>query len=162
MSLVPRAAASRPFASVNSPPTQPLDLRRDRRPPPPGDERASCPRARPARSAGPAPNAARSTAARSPAAGSSRPVVDDLRDEPAHVGVHAARALEEDAALRRDRRVVAEQVLEHRAARARRDATPCETCASCSGSPSRTTLRAHVPIASASASETWPASSMNR
>ena len=37
---------------------------------------------------------------------------------------------------------------------------PCETCASCSGSPSRMTLRAAVPMASASASETWPASSI--
>ena len=38
---------------------------------------------------------------------------------------------------------------------------PCETWPSCCGSPSRTTLRAHVPSASASASETCPASSTN-
>src|SRR5712691_938830 len=36
---------------------------------------------------------------------------------------------------------------------------PCVTCASCNGSPSKTSVRADVPIASASASDTWPASS---
>ena len=41
-------------------------------------------------------------------------LVDDLRDEAAHVGVHAARQVEEQPALGRDRRLVAEQVLEHR------------------------------------------------
>ena len=46
-------------------------------------------------------------------------VVDDLGDEAANIGMHAARALEEQAHVRRDRRVVAEQVLEHRAPRAR-------------------------------------------
>ncbi len=39
---------------------------------------------------------------------------------------------------------------------------PCETWASWSGSPSSTTLRAAVPIASASASDTCPASSITR
>jgi len=39
---------------------------------------------------------------------------------------------------------------------------PCSTCASCCGSPTRTRFRAHVPIATASASDTCPASSTNR
>ena len=55
--------------------------------------------------------------------------------------------------------VVAEQVLEHRQP-VPCGCVPCETCASCSGSPSSTTLRAAVPIASASASDTCPASSI--
>ena len=40
--------------------------------------------------------------------------------------------------------------------------TPCVTCASCTGSPSSTIVFAHVPSASASASEVWPASSTKR
>ena len=86
-------------------------------------------------------------------------VVDDLGDESADVGMHPPRALEEDAHVRRNRRVLAEQVLEHRAP-VPSGCVPCETCASCSGSPSSTTLRAAVPIASASASDTCPASSI--
>ena len=46
--------------------------------------------------------------------------VDEVGDEPADVGVHAPALLEEDAAVLGDRRVAAEQVLEHGAARAAR------------------------------------------
>ena len=46
--------------------------------------------------------------------------IHHLGDEPAHLRVHAARALEEDALVRRDGRVTAEQVLQHRGLRARR------------------------------------------
>ncbi len=43
-------------------------------------------------------------------------LVHDLGDEPAHVRMHAPRALEEHAHVRRDGRVLAEQVLEDRRA----------------------------------------------
>ena len=68
---------------------------------------------------------------------------------------------EEEAAVGRDGVLVAEQVLEHRRCRRPSGWIPCETWPSCCGSPSRTMLRAQVPSASASASETWPASSTN-
>ena len=57
-----------------------------------------------------APGAATSREAVQPA------VVDDLRDEPADVRVHAPRAVEEDPLVRRHRRMLAEQVLQHRGA----------------------------------------------
>ena len=87
------------------------------------------------------------------------PLVDDLRDEPADAGMHAPRAVEEDPPVGRHGRMLAEQVLEHGGARAL-GWVPCETWASCCGSPSRITLRAAVPIARASASATCPASSI--
>jgi len=75
--------------------------------------------------------------------------------------MHAEALLKEDAAVFRNRRRVSKQVLEHGRAgpgrmHALRDLRELE------GSPSRITLRAAVPIASASASETWPASSITR
>src|SRR5439155_14756407 len=48
------------------------------------------------------------------------PVVDDLRDEPAHLGVHSPRALEKESPVGRHGRIVAEQMLEHRATRSTR------------------------------------------
>ena len=74
--------------------------------------------------------------------------------------MHAPGAREEEAAVGRDGVLVAEQVLEHRDGRAS-GWMPCETWASCCGSPSSTRLRAQVPTASASASDIWPASSTN-
>ena len=47
-------------------------------------------------------------------------LVDRLRDEPADVRVHPAGLVDEQAALGRDRRVLAEQVLQHRHAGPRR------------------------------------------
>ena len=52
------------------------------------------------------------------------PLVDLLRDEPAHVGVHAPGLGQEDPAVRRHRHVVAEHVLEHARARRPRGARP--------------------------------------
>src|SRR5439155_11342151 len=48
------------------------------------------------------------------------PVVDDLRDEPADLGVHPPSALEKEPVVGRYGRIVAEKMLEHRAARSTR------------------------------------------
>ena len=88
-------------------------------------------------------------------------LVELLRDVAAHVRVQAEGALEEEAAVGRDRRLPVEQVLEHRrpgAVRVRALEHLPELL--------RIADEDDVPRAGrhreASASETWPASSTNR
>ena len=87
-----------------------LDLGRDRRRPPPPTT-SGCPRARPAASARPSRPR---TPARAPR-GLEPALVERRRDVAADVRVHAPRVVEEEAAVLRNGRVLAEQVLEHRA-----------------------------------------------
>ena len=87
-------------------------------------------------------------------------VVDDLRDEPADVGMHPARAARGRVPCRGGIVRFSPSRCSSTERPVPSGCVPCETCASCSGSPSSTTLRAAVPIASASASDTCPASSM--
>ena len=93
--------------------------------------------------------------------GAQAPVVDAVGDELADIGVHAACLVEEDAVRRRIVSAIAQQVLQHRergalGVGALRDLRELLRVAR------RTTLRAEVASASASASDTWPASSMKR
>ena len=79
----------------------------------------------------------------------------------ADVGVEATRALEEDARGRPGCRIVAEQVLEHRRL-APVGMRPLEHLGELLRIADEHDIARAVPIASASASDTWPASSMNR
>ena len=107
------------------------------------------------------PDAARSTAARSSVQRQQPALVDDLRDEAADVRVHAP-----GVARGRGPRsggivgVVAEQVLEHRAARRRPGGRPARPARAAAGRRAGRRCARTCPIASASASETWPASSI--
>ena len=98
---------------------------------------------------------------RGPRIGLEPALVERLRDVAADVRMEAERPLEEDAAILGDRRRLAEQVLEHGGPRplgmrALEHLRELERVAEEDEVP-----RA-VPMASASASETWPPSSMNR
>jgi len=67
-------------------------------------------------------------------------------------------ALEKEAPVGRDRGVLSEQVLEHRGLDAHRGVSPGDLC-ELLWVPNENQVARGSPIASASASETWPASS---
>ena len=101
-----------PSASVHVAAEQPLDLRADRAAASSDDGRVALVLDRQEARA----RCRASVAWRRALLGGREPaVVERVRDEPADVGVHPARALEEEAPVLGDRRALAEQVLEHRA-----------------------------------------------